>query len=341
MPFSRRRFLSASALATGAFAIRGVLANRAFGALPKRTGRIPVVLATDIGDDIDDTWALGLLLRSPELELKLAVTDYGKPLYRGKLLAKFLQTTGHGKIAIGLGPEYKADESNHQAAWVKDYNLDDYRGAVYQDGAKALVETIMNSPQPITLISIGPAPTVAAALAMEPKIAERARFVGMYGSVRLGYGGSETPAAEWNVVAAVKPAQHVLAAPWRDVTITPLDTCGLVSLDGERYQRLLESKDPIASTVIENYRLWSRFSDAKSDVAEKHSSVLFDTVAVYLAMSRDLCTMERLNIRVTEDGFTKIDATGNSMNVATAWKNLEAYKDFLVNRLLGKESHPS
>jgi hypothetical protein len=66
--------------------------------------------------------------------------------------------------------------------------------------------------------------------------------------------------------------------------------------------------------------------------------VLFDTVAVYLAISQDLCRMERLNIRVTDDGFTRIDQGGKVMSVASAWKDLEAYKDFLVNRLLDNDS---
>ena len=40
--------------------------------------KIPVVLDTDIGDDIDDTWALALLLRSPDLDLRLVTTEFGK-----------------------------------------------------------------------------------------------------------------------------------------------------------------------------------------------------------------------------------------------------------------------
>ena len=58
--------------------------------------RIPVILDTDIGDDIDDTWALVLLLKSPELDLKLVVGDQGKPLYRARLIAKLLQVAGLG-----------------------------------------------------------------------------------------------------------------------------------------------------------------------------------------------------------------------------------------------------
>ncbi|MGB9604069.1 MAG: hypothetical protein ACPMAG_14890, partial [Limisphaerales bacterium] len=65
--------------------------------------RISVILDTDIGDDIDDTWALGLLLKSPELDVKLVVGDYGKPLYRAKIIAKFLETVGRTDIPIGMG----------------------------------------------------------------------------------------------------------------------------------------------------------------------------------------------------------------------------------------------
>ena len=38
---------------------------------------IPVIFDTDIGSDIDDTWALGFLLRCPELDVKLVTTDRG------------------------------------------------------------------------------------------------------------------------------------------------------------------------------------------------------------------------------------------------------------------------
>jgi hypothetical protein len=45
--------------------------------------------------------------------------------------------------------------------------------------------------------------------------------------------------------------------------------------------------------------------------------------------------MERLGIRVTTDGFTVIDDQARHMNVATEWKNLDGFRDLLVNRLCG------
>ena len=35
---------------------------------------IPVILDTDLGDDIDDTWVLAMLLASPQVDVKLIVT---------------------------------------------------------------------------------------------------------------------------------------------------------------------------------------------------------------------------------------------------------------------------
>lgn len=46
-------------------------------AAPTHAAPVSVILDTDIGDDIDDTWALAMLLGMPQLDLKLVVTDYG------------------------------------------------------------------------------------------------------------------------------------------------------------------------------------------------------------------------------------------------------------------------
>jgi inosine-uridine nucleoside N-ribohydrolase len=294
--------------------------------------RLPVILATDIGDDIDDTWALGFLLKCPELDLKLVVGDYGKPQYRAKLLAKFLHAVGHDEVPVGIGLDIEPHGDGPQAAWVKDYDLSSYRGRIHADGVQAIIDTITQSPEPVTLIGISPMPNVAAALTREPRIAKRARFVGMHGSVRLGYDGSRNRSAEWNVKAAPQACREVFAAPW-DVTITPLDTCGLVRLEGERYRKVRDSRDPIASAVIENYRIWNKGNGGQAGAAEDHSSVLFDTVAVYLASRQDFCKMERLGIRVTDDGFTLIDPQAKPLNVAVSWQSLDGFRDFLAERL--------
>ena len=299
---------------------------------PKK--RIPVILDTDIGDDIDDTWALGLVLNSPELDVKLVVGDYGKPEYRAKILAKFLQRAGRTDIPVGIGMEVpEAAGRDSQLEWIRDYDLKSYPGRVFTNGVAALIDTIMKSPEPVTLLAIGPLSNIQAALAQEPRIAQKAVFVGMHGSVRKGYGGKAKIDPEWNVKVAPKACRTVFEAPWKK-TITPLDTCGLIVLDGEEFQKIRKSRGGIASDILVNYRIWAQDRKGfEGEAVNNRSSTLFDCVAVYLAVTEELCTIEPLGLKVTDDGFTLIDPKAPVCRVATGWKDQQAFEDWLVQRI--------
>jgi hypothetical protein len=118
------------------------------------------------------------------------------------------------------------------------------------------------------------------------------------------------------------------------MTITPLDTCGLIHRTGEKYRKVRDSKSPVAAAIIENYRLWGAAQKKQDPSAvESRSSTLFDTVAVYLAFARQLCVMETIGLRVTDDGLTRIDPHGKKIHVAASWKDLGAFEDLLVQRL--------
>ncbi len=326
---TRRRFLKCALTITAGLIAGGHAGNAG-------AGTIPVILDTDIGDDIDDTWALLMLLRMSQFDLQLAIGDFGNAIYRARLLAKLLQLTGRSDVPIGVGVE-PVDEPGGQSDWLGDYQLADYPGSVKQDGVQALIDTIHDSPEPITLLCLGPVPNIAQALTRDPSIADNARIVGMYGSVYVGYDGDSGPAAEWNVRVDPQSLQKVFAAPW-DCTITPLDTCGLVRLEGENYRRIHDSDDPWLAALIENYKVWlpgASYMDPNTDPG-KISSTLFDTVAVYLAAEQDLFEMQDLPLRVTDDGYTVIDAVaGRIVHCATSWKDLPAFEKKLTDILLG------
>lgn len=303
--------------------------------------KTPVILDTDIGDAIDDTWALGLLVNSPELDPKLIVSDFGKGVYRAKIIAKFLTVTGHGKIPIGIGL-YPDDPRGNQSKWIEGYDLNSYGGKVHKDGVQAIIDTLMSSPRQVTIIAIGPCPNLAEALRRKPQIAQHAKLVGMFGSIRIGYDGAQTPTAEWNVKADPRACRAVLSAPWAGgVTITPIDICGLVRLSGNKYQIIHDSPAIVPKIIMENYRIWSQIQKPPAPF-ETASTMLFDPVAVYLAASQDLVQMETLKIRVTDDGLTVIDdANGTPMHVATKWKNLSGFEDFLDRRLASQPAQPA
>ena len=316
----------------------------AFHPVVAAAGPRPVIFDTDICDDIDDTWALALLLQSPELDCKLVTTAVGNTEAKAKVVAKFLQRAGRTEIPVGVGVK-QHDRSHRQIGWAQDYDLSSYPGTVYSDGVQAMIATIMNSAQRITVIAVGPLPNIGEALRREPAIAEKADFIGMHGSVFVGYGGKDKPDPEYNVVADAKAARMAFTAPWR-VTITPLDTCGLVHLRGDKYQKLLERDSIITNSLLENYRIWHREGLRNRKDVDKgqidrlveqqlrsRSTTLFDTVAIYLAIDRGLVQMQRLPIRITDDGFTRVEEGAKGVDCAVKWTDLGAYEDWLVQRL--------
>jgi inosine-uridine nucleoside N-ribohydrolase len=194
-----------------------------------------------------------------------------------------------------------------------------------------MVETILEAEEPVTVLSIGPCSSVRMALSMAPEIAAKARFVGMHGAVRRGYRDSPTPVPEYNVFIDVPAFRAALAADWPK-TLTPLDTCGTVILDGDDYARVRDSDDPLARIVIDNYRVWAAAA-GRPDMAERRSSTLFDTVAVYLAFAEDLLQMETIRLAVKDDGLTHEAAQGAEVRAAMAWRDYAAFKRLLIERL--------
>ncbi len=338
MTVTRRSFLNTSLALLAGGALPPYLARAAGNQfLPDAHGRrIPVILDSDIGDDIDDTWALLMLLRSPQFDVKLVLSDFGNAIYRCRLFAKLLELTGHTHIPVGVGLDAD-DNAGLQSEWIGDYRLEDYPGKVYRDGVQALIDTTRQSPEPVTLLCIGPVPNIAEALRREPSIAYNARFVGMHGSIYKGYDGAPTPAAEWNVKSNPAALQQVFAAPW-DCTITPLDTCGIVTVSGENYQRIYRSEDPWLKALVENYRLWlplAPFIKPGTDLG-LISTTLFDTVAVHAAWSQEFLVMVDLPLRVTDDGYTVVDSrNGRNVHCATKWRDIQAFEDRLTDTLLG------
>ena len=294
---------------------------------------IPVILDTDIGGDIDDTWALAYLLRSPELDLKLLVTDFADTVYRAKLAARLLEVAGRTDVPIGIGLR-QSEDAGPQQAWVSEYSLESYPGTLYQDGVQAMIDIVRAAEEPITLIAVGPAPNLREALERAPDIADKVRFIGMYGSVRMGYNGSPEPEAEWNVRADVEAVRAVLAAPW-EVTLTPLDTCGLLKITGERYAAVRDSTDPLAQAIIENYRLWLPNIDWEPETTDPDvaSTTLYDVVAVYLAFAEDLVEIEEIGLRVTDEGLTIEDEAGRPARCALRWRDMRGLERQIVDRL--------
>jgi len=304
---------------------------------PRSSGEkpIPVIFDTDIGEDIDDAWALVFAVKSPRLDVKLITTGFGSARQKIKIVAKLLRKMDRTDIPIGYG--YSTGNWPPKfMSWAEDVDLSQYEGEVIQEGIQKIIDVIQKDETGrLKLFSMGPMQNIAAALRKNPFIVNQVHeFVAMAGSVRHGYDPDEKPTPESNVASAIPSAKQVLAADWNRMTIAPTDTAAEVQLTGDRYRRIVESDLPVANALVNAFRI---HSGGKYD-ATKRSSTLYDTVAVHLGASQQFLKVEKLPLIVTNQGLTKIDRdAGNRMHVATEWTDRAAFKDHLVEQILEKK----
>ena len=76
-----------------------------------------VIFDTDIGDDIDDAYALGFLLRSPEVSVVGVTTAFQDTHLRARLATRFLNSAGCSDVPVYEGPKTGGKSHFTQSKW--------------------------------------------------------------------------------------------------------------------------------------------------------------------------------------------------------------------------------
>jgi isocitrate dehydrogenase kinase/phosphatase len=97
--------------------------------------------------------------------------------------------------------------------------------------------------------------------------------------------------------------------------------------------------DAVMQALIRASDDWERRCEMSAAYRETgRTSILFDTVAVYMAYTTRFLNMETMRLRIDDEGFTRRAAPGDAdafeAQVALTWSDLDAYLDCLVDRLL-------
>ena len=292
---------------------------------------IPIILDTDIGNDIDDTWALGMLLNSPEFDLKLVLTSTGDARYRARVAARFLEACGRDDIPVGIGVSRADDSPETMHEYADSYRLEQYSGGIWEDGVGRALELIAAEPE-LTVIGIAPLTTLAELCRRDERAVSRCRLSVMGGSIAKQHRGAAGAVAEYNIELDVPAAQRTFRAPWREILLTPLDHCGDIALSGVNYRKIAESTAPVARNILAQYAVWRNYW--KHDGPAHASSILYDTAAVHLAYSGEFTRLERLKLAVDDGGFTRISPEGREMLVAMEMTDPAAFQQRLVERLI-------
>ena len=276
--------LSLKKMLSGAAAV--LLAGLLFAQRPRPT--IPVIIDTDIGDDIDDAYAVALAVRSPELHIIGITSAFGDTALRAHVAARLLDTLKHPEIPIYIGVNSTRRFENFSQA---EYARGDMHTLVMRDAIDFILETARHYPHQITLIALGPLDNVAAAIDRDPsafQLLKRVVFMG--GSIRRGYGLKATPSAEWNIVNNI-PAARKLFASGVSVSMMPLDATQ-VRLGSVR-ELILNQPDKLSVDLTELTR-----------ESKRPDPVLYDPVALATVIDLKLCPTQPMHLDVDDTGLT-------------------------------------
>ena len=277
-----------------------VISGRAHGQTP---AAIPekVIIDTDIGDDVDDAFALALALSNPHLQILGITTAWGDTELRARLVERFLKQTGHAEIPVAAGPTTQSGTPFTQAAWAEAFP-EPPNG--WPHAVDFILNQIRRNPGQITLISLAPLSTVGVLIQKDPVTFRKLkRVVMMGGSIRQGYGDlgylpDRGPSAEYNIKMDI-PAAKELFASGIPIDMMPLDSTQL-KLDEVLRATLFSQKTPLTDALHALYQQWAGYSNTVTPT-------LFDAMAVAVVVEPALCPVAPMRLRIDEAGFTCVE----------------------------------
>ncbi len=216
-------------------------------------GKIKILVDTDIGDDIDDAFALAFCLGSPEFDILGVTVVYGDVETRAKIARKLCQSWGRGDIPVRMGFERPlgydwfpgtAPEVPSQGGVVaSDPPLADSR----RNAAEFIAETVRQHPGEVTILTLGAMTNVAAALCADPGLATRIKAV-------YSQAGGIPPIPpthfDWNICYDVAAAQAIARSgvPW---TTIGAGVCGANAPGRAEFDALEASGLPSARLLLD------------------------------------------------------------------------------------------
>ncbi|MGQ0839805.1 nucleoside hydrolase [Actinokineospora sp.] len=261
-----------------------------------------LIIDTDPG--VDDAFALALAARSPEVDLLAVTTVFGNVGLAATThnALRVLALCGREDVPVAVGaarplvhPQpreataaHGADGLSGRAATLPARG----RGVEPVDAVTLMAQVLQASPEPVTLVPIGPLTNIALLLAAHPGVKPKIdRLVIMGGGLS---GGNCTAAAEFNLWCDPEAARRVLVVEDLPTVLVPIDLTYRCAVDNHWLARLAAT-GPIGAAL-----------DSLTGVYRAHyresmgfdGTVIHDAVAVAEAIRPGILATTRLPVAV-------------------------------------------
>ena len=291
-----------------------------------------VIFDCDLGDDIDDAYALSLLLTMQDRYEILGITTcYGRTEDRARLAQKMLANVGQSHIPVYVGRN--TSKENERANWFAEqfYWAEGFPLITQQQSAAAFIRSSLTKfPGEVVIFSVGPVTNFADIIDQDPQVLKKAKAIyAMFGSFRLGYSAQEPINAEWNVVVDI-PAAKKFVHSGANIIYAGLDVTAMVKLDRPHRDKILQRQSPLTNALSGLNVLWGN-----------ETPTLFDPVAIGMEAYPTLFQTEKVHIDVDDKGFTRL-IPGKAPN-AVIGKSIDTngFIDRIIKKYLYQNLQPT
>ena len=272
-----------------------VWAGCAFGQSAPNGSPQKIIIDTDIGDDIDDAFAVALALSSPDVEILGITTAWGNTQLRARLVERMLCKTGENGIPVAAGVPTPSKAPFDQAPWAEAFRS---RARQYGPAVDFILDQIRKYPGQITLIGIAPFRNIGDLIERDPATFRKLkRVVIMGGSIYrgyndLGYTPAHGPDPEYNIASDILSARRLFASGV-PLFVMPLDSTQL-KLDEVKRELIFRRSTPLTDALTLLYHDWGQ-----------QTPTLFDPVAVAFAIAPDICPTKPMRLEIDDKGYTR------------------------------------
>ncbi|MBE6635733.1 MAG: hypothetical protein E7617_06015 [Ruminococcaceae bacterium] len=264
-----------------------------------------IIIDTDIGDDIDDAFAL-LTAMEGNADIIGITTVFGNTEERARIAKKLLRLYGRGyenvPVFAGHGIPLAEEKQNteHLCQYTEDVDCPEY--APDSSDANDAVDFIINSAKTygkdLTIIAIGPFTNIAQVIIKDKKALELA------GEIIIMGGAYYRQYVDWNVLCDTEAAELMFDS---------LENVRCLGADVTHRLKLTDADDAVIDGYIGTrqelkylsslYKLWKKWSGG--------IGVLHDPLAVLCAFDSSYVKCESVPVKVIASGY----ARGITLNV--------------------------
>lgn len=292
-----------------------------------------LILDTDIGDDIDDAYALSLLL-AENANLLGVTTVYRNCLQRAKIASKlisFFEKSNDIKVYVGEDyPEKEPLKKFEKADKDGKANIPHYienqmkDEPVENNAVDFILDTLKKYPHEVTVLAIGPLTNLARAIEKDCETFLLAKDILLMG------GNFSERDVEWNFLCDPEAVKTVFecGVPIKAVGVDITRKCTFKENTLECFSKLKSDKYKL---LVEMTKIWIAHNEERGQPPTMH-----DPLAVSTLFKDGLVTFKKGKYKIFLDGDTRAmslaDENGTEIEYATD-VNIEEFMKYLCETL--------